>query len=93
MIKKFLVVATTDPELKIWVTMLKHMNKQFDSYFAIKENLLMLFNCMNDSNFTIWDWTLKILGWMIDHNRPLIFPYLRKLLVNYLCILEYKQDP
>jgi len=27
MIKKFLVVATTDPELRIWVTMLKHMNK------------------------------------------------------------------
>jgi hypothetical protein len=27
MIKKFLVVATTDPELRIRVTMLKHMNK------------------------------------------------------------------
>ena len=81
MIKKFLVVATTDPELRIWVTMLKHMNKQFDSYFAVKENLLMLFNCMNDSNLTIWDWTLKILGRMIDHNWPMIYPYLRKLLV------------
>ena len=27
MIKKFLVVATTDPELRIRVTMLKHMNR------------------------------------------------------------------
>lgn len=69
MIKKFIVVATTDPEHKIRCTMLKHMNKQFDMYFACKENLLMLFNCMNDTNLTIKDRTLKIIGRMIDHNR------------------------
>lgn len=92
LIKKFLIVATTDSDHMIRSVMLKHMNRQFDSFIAVKENLHMLFNCMNDSSFNIRDRTLKILGRLLDYNRPLIYPYLRKLLMQYLCTLEYKSD-
>lgn len=37
----------------------------------------MLFNCMQDQNFEIREWTVKILGRLVPHNASQILPYLR----------------
>ena len=48
LLHKFFVTATTDNEDSIRVTMLKYLNSQFDPFISKYENLLMLFNCMQD---------------------------------------------
>ena len=93
LLKRFLIVATTDPNHSIRCNMLKHMSSQFDCYLSSKENLLMLFNCMNDSSFEIRDKTLRILGRLADSNKAIMYPYLRNLLVSLMSTIEYKGDP
>ena len=73
--------------------MLKHMSSQFDCYLSSKENLLMLFNCMNDSSFEIREKTLRVLGRLADSNKAIMYPYLRNLLVSLMSTIEYKGDP
>ena len=80
LLKRFLIVATTDPNHSIRWNMLKHLSPQFDWYLSSKENLLLLFNCMNDSSFEIRDKTLRILGRLSDSNKAIMYPYLRNLL-------------
>lgn len=48
LLHRFFVTATTDNESRIRVTMLKFLNPQFDPFISRYENLLMLFNCMQD---------------------------------------------
>ena len=48
LLHKFFVTATTDNEDSIRLTMLKYLNPQFDPFISKYENLLMLFNCMQD---------------------------------------------
>jgi serine/threonine-protein kinase mTOR len=93
LLKRFLIVATTDPNHSIRCNMLKHMSSQFDCYLSSKDNLLMLFNCMNDSSFEIRDKTLRILGRLADNNKAIMYPYLRNLLVSIMSTIEYKGDP
>ena len=50
--------------------MLKYLNSQFDPFISRYENLLMLFNCMQDPNFEIKDRTIRILGRLVNHNAP-----------------------
>jgi FKBP12-rapamycin complex-associated protein len=68
LLHRFFVTATTDNENRIRVTMLKHLNSQFDPFISRYENLLMLFNCMQDQNFEIREWTVRILGRLVPHN-------------------------
>jgi len=93
LLKRFLIVATTDPNHSIRCNMLKYMSTQFDCYLSSKENLLMLFNCMNDSSFEIRDKTLRILGRLADSNKAIMYPYLRNLLVSLMSTIEFKSDP
>lgn len=72
--------------------MLKYLNSQFDPFISRYENLLMLFNCMQDSNFDIKDRTVRILGRLVNHNAPQILPYLRNLIVQLTNQLEHSQD-
>lgn len=48
LLNKFFVTATTDSDYRIRSTMLKYLNSQFDPFIAKYENLLMLFNCLQD---------------------------------------------
>ena len=93
LLKKFLIVATTDPSHSIRCNMLKHLGNQFDYYLASKENLLMLFNCMNDPSFEIREKTLRILGRLADSNKSVMYPYLRNILVSLMSTIEYKGEP
>ena len=68
LLNKFFVTATTDSDYRIRSTMLKYLNSQFDPFIAKYENLLMLFNCLQDQNFEIRERTIKILGRLIQHN-------------------------
>lgn len=82
LLHKFFVTATTDNDYRIRVTMLKYLNSQFDPFISRYENLLMLFNCMQDStSFDIKDRTIRILGRLTTHNAPQILPFLRSLIV------------
>jgi FKBP12-rapamycin complex-associated protein len=73
--------------------MLKHLKAQYDYYLASKDNLFLLFNCMNDSSYEIRERTLRILGRLSDSNQAAIYPYLRNLLVGLMTTIEYKTDP
>jgi len=68
LLHKFFVTATTDNDYRIRSTMLKYLNSQFDPFIAKYENLLMLFNCLEDINFDIRDSTVRILGRLVVHN-------------------------
>jgi serine/threonine-protein kinase mTOR len=72
--------------------MLKHLNSQFDPFISRYENLLMLFNCMQDQNFEIREWTVRILGRLVPHNASQILPYLRQLIVSLISQLEQSND-
>lgn len=85
LLHRFFVTATTDNEDRIRVTMLKYLNPQFDPFISRYENLLMLFNCMQDQNFEIKDRTVRILGRLVPHNASQILPYLRQLIVSLIC--------
>ena len=74
---RFFVTATTDIDDKIRETTLKYLNPQFDSFISRYENLLMLFNCMQDQNIEIRELTVGILGRLVPHNASQILPYLR----------------
>jgi FKBP12-rapamycin complex-associated protein len=89
LLHKFFVTATTDNDYRIRVTMLKYLNSQFDPFISRYENLLMLFNCMQDSNFDIKDRTVRILGRLVNHNAPQILPFLRNLIVSLTNQLEH----
>jgi serine/threonine-protein kinase mTOR len=69
--------------------MLKYLNSQFDPFISRYENLLMLFNCMQDANFDIKDRTVRILGRLVKHNAPQILPFLRNLIVSLTNQLEH----
>ena len=92
LLHKFFVTATTDNDYRIRVTMLKYLNSQFDPFISRYENLLMLFNCMQDSNFDIKDRTVRILGRLVSHNASQILPFLRNLIVSLTNQLEHSQD-
>ena len=68
LLHKFFVTATTDNEDRIRITMLKYLNPQFDPFISKYENLLMLFNCMQDQSYDIKERTVKILGRLVPHN-------------------------
>ena len=89
LLQKFFIVATTDNDYRIRSTMLKYLNPQFDPFIAKYENLLMLFNCMNDVSFEIRDRTIRILDRLTQFNPAIIYPYLRNLLVQLLST-DYK---
>jgi FKBP12-rapamycin complex-associated protein len=82
------VTATTDNEDRIRITMLKYLNPQFDPFISKYENLLMLFNCMQDQSYDIKERTVKILGRLVPHNAAQILPYLRQLLISLISQLE-----
>lgn len=65
---KFFVTATTDSDINIRGAMLLCLNSDFDPFISRYENLLMLFNCMKDSNNDIKIKTIKILGRLTSHN-------------------------
>jgi len=62
------VTATTDADINIRQSMLMSLNSDFDPFISKYENLLMLFNCMKDSNNEIKIKTIKILGRLTPHN-------------------------
>ena len=62
MLHKFFVTAMTDSDINIRIAMLTKINPDFDPFIARYESLLMLFNCMKDSNNEIKIKTIKILG-------------------------------
>lgn len=68
LLHKFFVTATTDTDINIRVAMLMKLNPDFDPFIARYENLLMLFNCMKDSNNEIKIKTIKILGRLTNIN-------------------------
>lgn len=68
LLHKFFVTAMTDPNIEIRVAMLTKINPDFDPYIARYESLLMLFNCMKDSNNEIKIKTIKILGRLSNIN-------------------------
>ena len=92
LLHRFFVTATTDNEDRIRVTMLKHLNPQFDPFISRYENLLMLFNCMQDQNFEIKERTVRILGRLVPHNASQILPYLRQLIVSLISQIEQSND-
>ena len=93
LLHKFFVTATTDNEDRIRITMLKYLNPQFDPFISKYENLLMLFNCMQDQSYDIKERTVKILGRLVPHNAAQILPYLRQLLISLISQLEQTNDP
>ena len=84
LLHKFFETATTDNDYRIRCTMLKYLNSQFDPFISKYENLLMLFNCMQDQNFEIKDKTIRILGRLVPYNSSQILPYLRHLIVSLI---------
>jgi hypothetical protein len=68
LLHKFFETATTDNDYKIRTTMLEYLNKQFDPFISKYENLLMLFNCMQDQNYEIKEKTIRILGRLVPYN-------------------------
>ena len=62
------MTATTDTDINIRIAMLMKLNPDFDPFIARYENLLMLFNCMKDSNNDIKIKTIKILGRLTNIN-------------------------
>lgn len=89
LLHKFMVTATTDPDINIRQSMLMSLNSDFDPFISKYENLLMLFNCMKDSNNEIKIKTIKILGRLTHHNPQQILPYLRNLIVSLISQLEH----
>jgi FKBP12-rapamycin complex-associated protein len=92
LLEKFFIVATTDNDYRIRSTMLKYLNPQFDPFVAKYNNILALFNCMNDHSLDIRERTIKILSRLMKHNPSIILPYLRNLLIELLSTLEYSVD-
>ena len=68
------------------------LNEDFDPFISRYENLLMLFNCMKDSNNEIKIKTIKILGRLAPHNPQQILPYLRNLIVSLISQLEHSHQ-
>ena len=68
LLHKFFVTAMTDTDINIRVAMLTKINPDFDPFIARYESLLMLFNCMKDSNNEIKIKTIKILGRLSNIN-------------------------
>lgn len=74
----------TDNDINIRIAMITKINSDFDPFIARYESLLMLFNCMKDSNTEIKIKTIKILGRLSGINPQQILPYLRNLIVNLI---------
>ena len=89
LLHKFFVTATTDNDINIRIQMLSCLNSDFDHFVSRYENLLMLFNCMKDTNSDIKIKTIKILGRLTPHNPQQILPYLRNLIVSLISQLEH----
>lgn len=92
LLHKFFVTAMTDSDINIRVAMLTKINPDFDPFIARYESLLMLFNCMKDSNNEIKIKTIKILGRLSAINPQQILPYLRNLIVSLISQLEHSQQ-
>lgn len=92
LLHKFFVTATTDPDIAIRTQMLMKLNSDLDPFIARYENLLMLFNCMRDSNNQINIKTIKILGRLTNINPQHILPYLRNLIVSLISQLEHSHQ-
>lgn len=92
LLHKFFVTATTDPDINIRTQMLMKLNSDLDPFIARYENLLMLFNCMRDSNNQINIKTIKILGRLTNINPQHILPYLRNLIVSLISQLEHSHQ-
>lgn len=86
------MTATTDTDINIRGAMLTCLNSDFDPFISRYENLLMLFNCMKDSNNDIKIKTIKILGRLTPHNPQQILPYLRNLIVSLISQLEHSHQ-
>lgn len=92
LLHKFFVTAMTDSDINIRIAMLTKINPDFDPFIARYESLLMLFNCMKDSNNEIKIKTIKILGRLSNINPQQILPYLRNLIVSLISQLEHSQQ-
>jgi hypothetical protein len=92
LLHKFFVTAMTDPDISIRIAMLTTINPDFDPFIARYESLLMLFNCMKDSNNEVKIKTIKILGRLSNINPQQILPYLRNLIVSLISQLEHSQQ-
>jgi len=68
LLHNFFITATTDIDLSIREAMLEKLNPAFDQFISRYENLLMLFNCMKDTNIEIKVKTIKILGRLANIN-------------------------
>ncbi|KAJ6237501.1 serine/threonine-protein kinase mtor [Anaeramoeba flamelloides] len=87
-INSLLILAVTDPEPIIRLTILKSLNESFNIYLCQIESLKMLFTCMDDEIFEIRLISTKILGRLTDLNPGIIIPKLSIKFIQILNILE-----
>eukprot|EP01135_Chromosphaera_perkinsii_P003113 Nk52_evm2s236 gene=Nk52_evmTU2s236 len=88
-LKKLLVVATSDPSPEIRLSVLKSLDSKFDQHLAQAENLNCLFVALNDEDFDIRLTTIGILGRLSSINPAYVIPALRKTLIQLVSELKF----
>ena len=88
-LKKLLVVATSDPSPEIRLSVLLSLDKAFDDHLAQAENLRSLFISLNDEEFEIRFTTIGTLGRLSNINPAYVIPALRKTLIQLVSELKF----
>ncbi|KAJ3431054.1 serine/threonine-protein kinase mtor [Anaeramoeba flamelloides] len=89
---KLLILAITDSNLNIRLSILKSINNKLDHKLSKSNKLSPLFYTLNDENFEIRYITVTIIGRLSSLNPTFIVPSLRKILIQLLTELEYNKN-
>ncbi|XP_065216693.1 serine/threonine-protein kinase mTOR isoform X2 [Planococcus citri] len=86
---KLLMVAITDTDAEVRLSVFESLDESFDHYLAQYENLNALFVGLNDESFEIREMSLCVVGRLSYLNPAYVMPSLRKTLIQVLAELEH----
>ncbi|EPX74347.1 phosphatidylinositol kinase Tor2 [Schizosaccharomyces octosporus yFS286] len=90
-LEKLLTVGICDTNPDIRLTVLLSLDSRFDRHLAQVDKIRLLFIAINDEVFSIREASLKILGRLNAYNPAYVMPYLRKLMLKTLTVLDYSK--
>ncbi|CAB40167.2 TORC1 serine/threonine protein kinase Tor2 [Schizosaccharomyces pombe] len=88
-LEKLLTVGICDTVPDIRLTVLNSLDSRFNKHLAQADKIRLLFIAINDENFAVRESALRIIGRLNVYNPAYVMPYLRKIMLKTLTILDY----
>lgn len=86
---KLLVLAITDPNSNIRLSILQSFDYHFSSQLAQPDNLRLLFCSVNDEVYTIRLEAIRVIGALTEFNPIYVVPEMQKIFLSFLTELKY----